>query len=53
LEPTLAEALGKLGYVEGQTARFDARSAENDIKRLPELAAALVHAKVDLIVAVS
>jgi len=53
LEPTLAEALGKLGYIEGQTARFDARSAENDIKRLPELAAALVHAKVDLIVAVS
>jgi hypothetical protein len=53
LEPTLAEALGELGYIEGQTDRFDARSAENDIKRLPELAAALVHAKVNLTVAVS
>ena len=53
VEATLAEALRELGYVEGQTARFDVRSAEDDLKRLPELAAALVRAKVDLIVTVS
>jgi putative ABC transport system substrate-binding protein len=53
VEETLVEALRELGYVEGQTARFDVRSAENDLRRLPELAAALVRAKVDLIVATS
>jgi putative tryptophan/tyrosine transport system substrate-binding protein len=51
--PTLVKALSDRGYVEGQTVRFDVRSADNDIGRLPELAAALVRAKVDLIVAVS
>jgi putative tryptophan/tyrosine transport system substrate-binding protein len=53
VEATLVEALRELGYVEGQTARFDVRSAENDLRRLPELAAVLVRMKVDLIVAVS
>jgi putative tryptophan/tyrosine transport system substrate-binding protein len=53
MRPTLLEALRELGYVEGQTARFHVRSAENDLERLPELAAALVRAKVDLILAVS
>jgi putative tryptophan/tyrosine transport system substrate-binding protein len=53
VEATLVEALRELGYVEGQTARFDVRSAENDLRRLPELATALVRTKVDLIVAVS
>jgi putative tryptophan/tyrosine transport system substrate-binding protein len=53
VEATLVEALRDLGYVQNQTARFDVRSAENDLERLPELAAALVRARVDLIVAVS
>jgi putative ABC transport system substrate-binding protein len=53
MRATLLEALRELGYVEGQTARFDVRSAENDLERLPELAAALVRARVDLILAVS
>jgi putative tryptophan/tyrosine transport system substrate-binding protein len=53
VEATLVEALREFGYVGGQTARFDVRSAENDLKRLPELAAALVRTRVDLIVAVS
>lgn len=49
----MVKALRNLGYIEGQTARFDVRSADNDIEHLPELAAAVVRAKVDLIVAVS
>jgi putative ABC transport system substrate-binding protein len=53
MRATLLEALRELGYVEGKSARFDVRSAENDVERLPDLAAALVRAKVDLIVAVS
>src|ERR1700730_11596505 len=50
---TLVEALRELGYIEGRTAGFDVGAAENDLERLPELAARLVHAKDDLIVAVS
>jgi putative tryptophan/tyrosine transport system substrate-binding protein len=49
----LLEALRDLGYVEGQALRLEVRSAENNLDRLPELAVALEHAKVDLIVAVS
>jgi putative ABC transport system substrate-binding protein len=49
----LIEALRDLGYVEGQAVRLEVRSAENNLDRLPELAVALEHAKVDLIVAVS
>lgn len=47
------EALRALGYVEGQTVAFETRSAEDDLDRLPRLAAELVHSKVDVIVAVS
>ncbi len=50
---TLIDALRELGYVEGQTARLELRTAENDLSRLPELAADLVRAQVDIIVAVS
>src|SRR6516162_928273 len=39
-----------LGYVEGQNIRFEFRSAEGQINRLPELAAELVRLKVDVIV---
>jgi len=47
------EGLRKRGYIEGQTIAFDVRTAENDFGRLPALAASLVQAKVDVIVAVS
>jgi putative ABC transport system substrate-binding protein len=47
------EALRALGYVEGQAIAFEVRSAEDDLGRLPRLAAELVHSKVDVIVAVS
>lgn len=49
----LVEALRALGYVEGQTIAFEIRAAENNLERLPALAAELVRAKVDIIVAVS
>ncbi len=42
-----------LGYVEGQSYTLDSRSAENDLDRLPTLAAQLVQSRVDIIVAVS
>ena len=47
------EAMLALGYVEGQTYTIEARSAANNFDRLPKLAAELVNAKVDIIVAVS
>ena len=50
---TLIEQLRKLGYVDGQTARFEIRTAQNDLDRLPALAADLVRTPVDIIVAVS
>jgi len=45
------EALADLGYVEGQTIRFEFRSDQGQVSRLPELAAELVRLKVDVIVA--
>ncbi len=51
--PASREAMRALGYVEGQTVAFESRSAEDDLGRLPRLAAELVHSKVDVIVAVS
>jgi putative ABC transport system substrate-binding protein len=44
------QGLRDLGYVEGQNIRFEFRSAEGEISRLPELAAELVRLKVDVIV---
>src|SRR3984893_4313513 len=44
------QGLRDLGYVEGQSIRFEFRSAEGHIDRLPELAAELVRLKVDVIV---
>ena len=49
----LSTALRELGYVEGQTVRFEVRSAQNDLSRLPTLAAELARVPVDIIVAVS
>ena len=44
------QGLRDLGYVEGQNIRFEFRSAEGHLDRLPELAAELVRLKVDMIV---
>src|SRR5215471_3945608 len=44
------QGLRDLGYVEGQNIRFEFRSAQGQIDRLPALAAELVRLKVDVIV---
>jgi putative ABC transport system substrate-binding protein len=44
------QGLRDLGYVEGQNIRFEFRSAEGHLERLPELAAELVRLKVDIII---
>ena len=44
-------ALRELGYVEGQNIAVEYRWAEGKNERLPRLAAELVHAKVDVLVA--
>ncbi|MEO6363618.1 MAG: ABC transporter substrate-binding protein [Caldimonas sp.] len=47
----LLEGLRELGYVEGRSIRIEYRWAEGKFERLGELAAELVRARVDLIVA--
>src|ERR1700731_3506193 len=42
--------MAELGYVEGQNIRYEFRSDQGQIGRLPELAAQLVRLNVDLIV---
>src|SRR5262247_2750418 len=44
------QRLGELGYVEGQSIRFEARWAQGRADRLPGLAAELVRQRVDVIV---
>jgi len=51
--PEFVAALRTLGYVENQTITFEVRAANDNLDRLPELAAELVRSKVDVIVAVS
>ncbi len=46
----LLQGFGELGYVEAQNVAIEARYAEGKVERLPDLAAALVRAKVDIIV---
>ena len=46
-------ALRELGYIEGQSIAIEYRYAEGKNDRLPELAADLVHLKVDIIVVAS
>jgi putative ABC transport system substrate-binding protein len=44
------EAMQDLGYIEGQSIRYEFRSDEGQVTRLPELAVELVRLKVDVIV---
>src|SRR5437867_3818945 len=46
-------ALRDLGYIEGQNIAIEYRYAEGRVDRFPELAAELVHLKVDIIVVAS
>src|SRR5262245_31102304 len=50
---TFRNALKELGYVEGTTFTFEARTAEDRVERLPDLALDLVRSRVDVIVAVA
>jgi putative ABC transport system substrate-binding protein len=47
----LREGLSKAGYVEGRNVVLDIRSAQGKLELLPQLAAELVAAKVDVLVA--
>ena len=47
------QALRELGYVEGQTIHIEYRHESEDLQRLPEHAADLVRANIDLLVAVT
>ena len=51
LNSVLIDALGKLGWVEGNNVVFEHRYAENRLELLPGLAADLVRLKVDVIAA--
>src|SRR5262245_34273430 len=48
----LREALRKLGYVEGRNLVVEARFADADVAKLPDLAADLVRRRVDVIVTI-
>ena len=47
------DGLRSLGYVEGSNISIEVRSAEGKLERMPELAAALIHSEVDLIISVN
>jgi putative tryptophan/tyrosine transport system substrate-binding protein len=53
IRESFRKALYELGYIEGRTISFEVRGAGDNLSRLPMLAAELVEAKVDIIVAVS
>ena len=50
LVDTFWQEMSKLGWIEGKNITIEYRFAEQKNERLPELAADLVHLKVDLIV---
>jgi len=50
LHRILREGLGELGWIEGKNLAFEGRYAEDDLDRLPLLAAELVSLDVDVIV---
>jgi len=47
------EGLHNLGHIDGSNIVIDVRSAEGKLERMPELAAALIHSDVDIIVSVN
>jgi putative ABC transport system substrate-binding protein len=47
---TFRQELNKLGWIEGKNINIEYRFSEGNLDRVPELAAELVHLKVDLIV---
>ena len=47
------QGLNELGYIDGKNMRFERRSADGALDRLPALAAELVRVKVDVILAES
>jgi putative ABC transport system substrate-binding protein len=51
--PGIVEQLRELGYEDGRTIRLLVRSADASLERLPQLAAELVAAQVDVIVAIN
>ena len=51
LDEAFKQSLRELGWVEGRNVAIEYRSAEGKPDRLPTLAAELVHAKVDVLVA--
>jgi len=51
LDGAFTEALRRLGYVEGKNLIVEQRQADNQLERLPALAAELVDRKVDVILA--
>ena len=51
LNAAFSEGLREWGWVEGKNVVFENRNAENQLERLPELAADLIRLKVDVIVA--
>jgi putative ABC transport system substrate-binding protein len=51
LERGFVEALHELGWIEGKSVAFEYRFAESHLDRLPDMAAELVHLRVDVIVA--
>jgi len=52
LKGMLRDSLGELGWIEGRNFAFEGRYAEDQLDRLPGLAAELVSLDVDVIVAV-
>ena len=48
----LIDALKELGWTEGKNIAFEPRFADNNLDRLPELAAELVSLNVDVILAI-
>jgi putative ABC transport system substrate-binding protein len=53
LTAAFRQGLRQLGYVEGKNFTIEYRYAEEQFDRLPELAAEIVHLKVDVIVVAS
>ena len=52
LASILIDALKELGWTEGKNIAFEPRFADNNLDRLPELAAELVSLNVDVILAI-